>query len=71
MIAFTPILGHLGNVGLKGILDAFAASIEASPKGGLMSGPVGQRLAERNIAVREPPPWGVNYVPFNQGGTLQ
>jgi hypothetical protein len=34
-----------------------------------MSGPIGQRLAERNMA--EPPLWGVNYVPFSQGGTLQ
>jgi hypothetical protein len=39
------------------------------PKGGLMSGPIGQRLVERNVA--EPPPWGVNYVPFSQGRTLQ
>ncbi len=36
-----------------------------------MSGPVGQRLAERNIAIPEPPPWGVNHVSFSQGGTLQ
>jgi hypothetical protein len=53
----------------KCILDTFSASIEALPKGGLMSGPIGQRLVERNVA--EPPPWGVNYVPFSQGRTLQ
>jgi hypothetical protein len=34
-----------------------------------MSGPIGQRLVERNVA--ESPPWGVNYVPFSQGRTLQ
>ncbi len=46
-----------------------SGSFKALPKGGLMSGPIGQRLAERNIA--EPPLWGVNYVPFSQGRTLQ
>ena len=36
-----------------------------------MSGPVDQRLAERNIAISELPPWGVNHVSFSQGGSLQ
>jgi len=58
-------------MGVGSTMSAFAASIEASTKGGLMSGPVGQRLAKRNIAIVEPQPWGVNHVPLSQGGTLQ
>jgi hypothetical protein len=66
MIAFTPILGHLGNVDLNAFLMHSRQASTRRP--GLMLGTVGQRLAERNITIPKPPPWGVNEMPFNQGG---